>query len=200
MPETLLEKGIPTRTLNELAKKEKLGRPPINEFHYWWTRKPLITSRAVLLSALSDTLSAKELEALTGLDGNGRVKPAFYDEPWKGAPDYRLVLARARELYGEQLKVYDPFAGSGMIGFEALRLGLSVELSDYNPVAYLIMKATIEYPKKYGVKLADDVEKEGKRIIEEMRKELGEFYPKHGEGRSRRTSGLGPSSARHVGR
>jgi len=182
MPETLLEKGIPTKTLNELAKKEKLGtgKPPISEFHYWWTRKPLITSRAVLLSALSDTLSAKELGALIGLDGNGRVKPAFYDEPWKRAPAYRLVLARARELYGEQLKVYDPFAGSGMIGFEALRLGLSVELSDYNPVAYLIMKATIEYPKKYGVKLADDVEKEGKRIIEEMRKELGEFYPKHG--------------------
>ncbi|MFP3131009.1 MAG: DNA methylase [Nitrososphaeria archaeon] len=90
------------------------------------------------------------------------------------------MLARARELYGEELKVYDPFAGSGMIGFEALRLGLSAELSDYNPVAYLIMKATIEYPKKYGMKLADDVEKEGKRIIEEIRKELGEFYPKHG--------------------
>ncbi|MFP3131623.1 MAG: DUF1156 domain-containing protein, partial [Nitrososphaeria archaeon] len=183
MPETLLEKGIPTKELNELAKKEKLGRPPINEFHYWWTRKPLITSRAVLLSALSDTLSVKELEALIGLDANKMRKPAFYEEPWKLAnlaPAYRRVLARARELYGEELKVYDPFAGSGMIGFEALRLGLSAELSDYNPVAYLIMKATIEYPKKYGMKLADDVEKEGKRIIEEMKKELGEFYPKHG--------------------
>jgi adenine-specific DNA methylase len=112
MPETLLEKGIPTKELNELAKKEKLGRPPINEFHYWWTRKPLITSRVVLLSALSDTLSVKELEALIGLDGNKMKKPVFYYEPWKLVPAYRRVLDRARELYGEELKVYDPFAGS----------------------------------------------------------------------------------------
>ncbi|MGC9146031.1 MAG: DUF1156 domain-containing protein, partial [Nitrososphaeria archaeon] len=51
----LLERGIPTDRLDEVARKEKLGRPPISEMHYWWTRKPLIVSRAVILAAvLSD--------------------------------------------------------------------------------------------------------------------------------------------------
>ncbi len=37
-----------------------------------------------------------------------------------------------------------------MIPFEALRIGLDVEAIDYNPIAFLIMKGTLEYPKKYG--------------------------------------------------
>ncbi|MDP7982665.1 MAG: DUF1156 domain-containing protein, partial [Conexivisphaerales archaeon] len=179
---TLLEKGIRTKLLNDAAKKEKLGRPPISEFHYWWTRKPLITSRAVLLAALSDELKVDELEGLAGLNGEEGIP--FKRKPWKEGYAiytrlYERIMRRARELYGEDLTVYDPFAGSGMIGFEALRLGLNVELADYNPVAYLIMKATIEYPKKFGRRLADDVEREGNRIIEELRSELGEFYPGH---------------------
>ncbi|MGC8970021.1 MAG: DUF1156 domain-containing protein [Conexivisphaera sp.] len=179
---TLLEKGIKTKLLNDAAKKEKLGRPPISEFHYWWTRKPLITSRAVLLAALSDELKVDELEGLAGLNGEEGIP--FKRKPWKEGYAiytrlYERIMRRARELYGEDLTVYDPFAGSGMIGFEALRLGLNVELADYNPVAYLIMKATIEYPKKFGRRLADDVEREGNRIIEELRSELGEFYPGH---------------------
>jgi adenine-specific DNA methylase len=32
--------------VSEEAKKEKSGRPPISEMIYWWTRKPLIVSRA----------------------------------------------------------------------------------------------------------------------------------------------------------
>jgi adenine-specific DNA methylase len=46
--------------------------------------------------------------------------------------------------------VLDPFAGGGAIPLEALRLGCEVYASDYNPVATLILKCTLEYPQKYG--------------------------------------------------
>jgi len=174
----LLEQGIPTHEINDIAKKEKNGRPPISEIHYWPTRKPLIVSRAVLLASISDRLQIEDFMKL--ISNNGNV-PAFKSEPWRSGlykKIYEDAMKRGEEIYGD-LTIYDPFAGSGMIGFEALRLGFNVELSDYNPVAYAIMKATLEYPKKYGKKLAEDVKKEGERIIEEVRRELAELYPHH---------------------
>ncbi|MFP3257116.1 MAG: DUF1156 domain-containing protein [Candidatus Nanopusillus acidilobi] len=199
MAQTFLEKGIKTKRLNEEARREKLGHTPITLIHFWPTRKPLIVSRAVILGALAteNVISREQFEKLIfGDDKNGEA--SFKFTPWKennsensskdakkqtyfSKPDnyeaYERVLENAKKIYGD-LTLYDPFAGSGMIGFEALRLGLNVELSDINPIAYLIMKASIEYPKKYGKKLVDDVEREGKRIIEELKKDYEKYYPR----------------------
>ena len=75
--------------------------------------------------------------------------------------------------------ILDPFAGGGSIPFEAVRCGCDTLLNDYNPVAFLIQKATIEYPMKYGDKLLDDVEKGLKWVFDNTKKELVELYPKH---------------------
>jgi adenine-specific DNA methylase len=40
-----------------------------------------------------------------------------------------------------------------------MRVGVDAISNDYNPVAYLIQKATLEYPRKYGEKLYKDVKK-----------------------------------------
>ena len=47
-------------------------------------------------------------------------------------------------------RVFDPFPGDGAIALEALRLGCETYANDYNPVAVLILKATLESPQKYG--------------------------------------------------
>ena len=47
-------------------------------------------------------------------------------------------------------RVLDPFAGGGSYPLEALRLGCETYANDYNPVAVLILKATLEYPQKFG--------------------------------------------------
>ncbi|MBI2193010.1 MAG: DUF1156 domain-containing protein [Planctomycetes bacterium] len=47
-------------------------------------------------------------------------------------------------------KVLDPFAGGGSIPLEATRLGCQAIANDYNPVAYLILRATCEFPQKFG--------------------------------------------------
>jgi len=83
----------------------------------------------------------------------------------------REVLRIARELVtvahgGKAPTVLDPFAGGGAIPLEAGRLGCQAIANDYNPVAYLILRATCEFPQRYG--------KPGKRkaLIEEFGKKV----------------------------
>jgi putative DNA methylase len=49
-----------------------------------------------------------------------------------------------------QLSVLDPFAGGGSIPFEALRYGFTTIANDLNPVAAVILKATLDYPARFG--------------------------------------------------
>ena len=84
-------------------------------------------------------------------------------------------------------KVLDSFAGGGSIPLEALRLGCEAHAMEYNPVAYLILKATIEYPQKYGRKLAEDVKRWGEWVLKHVREELEKFYPPYEEGHFKET-------------
>src|SRR5690606_8278756 len=49
---------------------------------------------------------------------------------------------------GRAPRVLDPFAGGGAIPLEAMRLGCEVTAIDINPVAWFILKCTLEYPQK----------------------------------------------------
>ena len=54
-----------------------------------------------------------------------------------------------RKAYGGRApKVLDPFAGGGAIPLEAMRLGCEATAIDINPVAWFILKCTLEYPQK----------------------------------------------------
>jgi len=168
--------------ISEEARKEKLAVPPINKLLYWWTRKPLVVGRAL---ALLSTIPAPkdggitaekigevvaEVKRLIGLNSNGRA--------YKSHPDsegYRKLL----DFDSSSVLVMDPFAGQGNLMFEVAGLGLKAVAMDYNPVAYVLMKAILEYPKKYP-NLAEDVEKYGKELIERTKKELGRFYKREG--------------------
>ena len=72
----------------------------------------------------------------------------------------------------------DPMAGGGSIPYEAVRLGLPVVAGDLNPVAFLLLKATVEYPFLFREKLIPLIERFCKDIHEEARKELEEYFPK----------------------
>ena len=124
----------------------------------------------------------------------------------------RVVLSIARELVkvaygGEVPTVLDPFAGGGAISLEAGRLGCQAIANDYNPVAYLILRATCEFPQKYGKPgkrkvtriefgkkvereenvpnvLVHDFEKWARRILERARERVGHLYPPGKDGRS----------------
>jgi putative DNA methylase len=58
-----------------------------------------------------------------------------------------------KEIAGKNLgdaAVLEPMVGGGSIPFEAARLGFRSIAVEYNPVAYWILKATVEFPVKYA--------------------------------------------------
>lgn len=178
MNKTLIEEGSAELLelfdkISEEAKKEKLAIPPINRLVYWWTRKPLIVGRAVALAA-----TLQNIEDMRGFLKLNHDKRAHTFDP--GKEMYALKLGRDPST----IKVLDPFAGAGNLIYEAKRLGLQCFSMDYNPVAFLIQRAVLEYPARYGEKLADDVERYGTEVIERTRKEVGSLYDREEDGRS----------------
>lgn len=71
----------------------------------------------------------------------------------------------------------DPMAGGGSIPFEALRYGLTVHANELNPVASVILKATLDYPVRFGPSLAEDIRKYGQIWCRRVRERLEPFYP-----------------------
>ena len=126
-------------------------------------------------------------------------------------PRGREILQVAQELIkiahdGKLPTVLDPFAGGGAIPLEAGRLGCEPIANEYNPVAYLILRATCEFPQKYGKPgkrkvlldefgktiekeidipnvLLYDVEKWANWILERAREKIGNLYPEGQDGK-----------------
>lgn len=71
----------------------------------------------------------------------------------------------------------DPMSGGGSIPFEALRFGLTVHSNELNPVASVILKATLDYPARFGSSLAEDIRKYGKIWCEKVRERLEAYFP-----------------------
>ncbi len=73
--------------------------------------------------------------------------------------------------------ILDPTAGGGSIPFEALRLGHKVIANDLNPVACVILNATLKYPAQFGPDLLKDIEYWGNRLIKHVSKEMDHVTP-----------------------
>ena len=77
-----------------------------------------------------------------------------------------------------ELSVLDPFSGGGSIPFEALRYGFKTYANELNPVASIILKATLDYPARFGVEFADQIKKWGLLWAERINERLKPFFPK----------------------
>lgn len=73
--------------------------------------------------------------------------------------------------------VLDPTSGGGSIPFEALRLGHKVIANELNPVASVILKATLDYPVRFGESLLDDIEEWGEKLREKVEARMAPFTP-----------------------
>jgi adenine-specific DNA methylase len=173
----LIERYLPVEEISEEAKLEKLGnaKPPMSSIHYWWTRKPLVASRAVVLASLLP--SDFDITSFKRLIGLGRSERAHNYNLTSN--EIEILKQKYIDVWGKIPTILDPFGGGGAIAFEALRVGVNTLSNDYNPVAYLIQKATLEYPKKYGLKLYKEVEKGLTFIFNETQKEMDKYYPQH---------------------
>ncbi|MEM4523119.1 MAG: DUF1156 domain-containing protein [Nitrososphaeria archaeon] len=189
----LIDITFPIKEVSSESVREKnIRHGHISTLHIWWARRPLAASRATSYAAL---IPAPENEK----EIQEKCKFIVELSKWENSLN-REIIEKAREEIlkangGKPPKVLDPFAGGGSIPLECLRLGCEVYAGDYNPVAVLILKCTLEYPQKYGkpkeakdwveVKnnpLLEDVKKWGEWVLNEAKKEIGKYYPNDPDG------------------
>ena len=213
------------KVFKDSEQQKKVRREHISTLHVWPARRPLAACRAVTIATLlPDPADAPErMKAeYTRLAGSPLPEKQrnylcndliasltrWGDENGHGDWDRKDREGRwlnklriARELIlmahdGDPPKVMDMFAGGGAIPLETMRLGCETIASDYNPVAWFILKCTLEYPQRFAGKtaklphlnlaerpdltngdIADHVRLWGQWIWENARKELVRYYP-----------------------
>lgn len=192
-------------------KKFPVPRGLPSTMHHWWARRPLGSSRAMLMGLLlpdpcdpqcptefkeSARQILKEMqgrpkwwsEDMETDIGLRRVLLAFISDfaSWENSsvPAY-LDASRdlVKAVYGDESPLLvDPFSGGGAIPLEALRVGCDAFASDLNPVACLILASLLEEIPRYGDELVNELELQGKELRKEVSKELAEFYSKDQDG------------------
>ncbi len=167
----LIEVAFPLKQASLDSVHEKNVRHGhISTLHIWPARRPLAACRAALIATLlpdpgNDQDRKQLLERLAGQlvtrntskRVNGRDIPVLKEETEGGILHWGRENGPALDFFREEIKkayggrpprVLDPFAGGGAIPLEAMRLGCEVTAGDINPVAWFILKCTLEYPQR----------------------------------------------------
>lgn len=197
----LIEEWLPIAALGEESIRERRSMtalPPTYYLHVWWARRPLVASRAaVLASLLPADVNRDRFLHILGIHGDPvttrrridlakrtgehlGLDPYGYPRAFKFCPD-----GEEKEWLEEQLSnfdlanplVLDPTAGGGSIGFEIERLGLSGSSNDLNPVAALILRATIEAPIKFGHNVLTEFNRIAAEFIKRAEPRLKDIFP-----------------------
>lgn len=124
---------------------------------------------------------AELVETRRLMDTGYRIKGGFdCDRAFKNIlhdDDLAKVHDVAAMLWGNDVTVIDPMAGSGFIPLEAARLGSRTLANGYNPVACSVLEATVDYPLRFGVNLAEKACTWAKVWGERIEKRLAPLYP-----------------------
>ena len=199
MPDTrLIERWLPIAEIGVESTRERTPMTPFpapNRLHVWWARRPLVASRAAILASLLPAdadrnrflrvlgIHGDPLKARRAIDGalksGVRVKdPYGYERAFKYSPDRRdadwLRSSIGRALDG--FTVLDPTGGGGSIPFEAARVGLGGLANDLNPVAALIMKATVEWPARFPEEIAGAFDGLAAALRRRLEERLDSFF------------------------
>ncbi len=172
MDKRLIEVDFPLKQTSLDSVHEKMCHSGhIKAIHSWPARRPLAASRAALIATLipdpgNDEERKMMLEKLAGRIvervkkkklPNGHFEEQVTVETEGGilhwgresGADLQWFRDKIRKAYGGRApRVLDPFSGGGAIPLEAMRLGCEVTAVDINPVAWFILKCTLEYPQR----------------------------------------------------
>ena len=206
MPDTrLIERWLPIAMLGEESVRERRSMtalPPIYYLHVWWARRPLVASRAAVLASLlpADADRDRFLHML-GIHGNPaetrrRIDAAKRNKENLGPNPYGYKRAftyppakddkewadRASKGSLNMVAVLDPTAGGGSIPLEAARLGCTAVANDLNPVAGLILSATVDWPARHGTALLDAFGDVAQEFIRRAEPKYEGVFPVESEG------------------
>jgi putative DNA methylase len=205
MTQRLIETWLPIAALGEESVRERRSMtalPPVYYLHVWWARRPLVASRAAILASLlpADADREKFMHVL-GIHGDPVASRRRIDEsrrkgerfegeaytyrraftycPTVGERGWLLEQAAAAGVVSPV--VLDPTAGGGSIPFESLRLGLKTIVNDLNPVAALILRATVEFPSCFGYEVLDEFVTLAREFVTRRDARLAPFFPEEPE-------------------
>ena len=189
--ERLIEQWLPINEISVEAIREGgalAGHPPVNQLHVWWARRPLIASRA--------TVAASMLPVDTDRDGfisnlgttpevvraRNQMDAIKAEGGWSDVsfPNKRAFLHNPDFIANEADPppiILDLTAGGGSIPFEAGRLGFRTIANELNPVACLILRATCEWPQRFGRQLLEDYQKVSRKFLSRVGEKLATTYP-----------------------
>ena len=206
MPDTrLIERWLPIAEIGEESTRERRSMtalPPTYYLHVWWARRPLVASRAAVLASLlpADADREKFLHLL-GIHGDPiktrrRLDAAKRSKEYLGLNPYGYKRAFAYSPTGddrhwlestagralETLTILDPTAGGGSIPIEVHRMGYTAVANDLNPVAALIINATVEWPRAHGSSLREQFDDVAREFIRRAEPKYERVFPAEPEG------------------
>jgi adenine-specific DNA methylase len=149
--------------------------PTRDAYHEWFLK---------LLGIFGDPAAARRLLLAARDQGVPIPNPYGYPRVFTNNPtpeQIETVQALLRDTWGTvDPGVMDCFAGGGSIPFESLRYGFTTYANELNPVATVILKATLDYPARFGAKLPPLIAKYGKFFAAEVRTRLRPYFTDHG--------------------
>ena len=153
----LIEVALPLEAINREAVRENYiyrGNP--SAIHKWWAQRPFAIARTILFASLVDDPSAHP-DRFPTVAAQDEERSRLFGllerlARWESTQDDALMTEARRCVAADcdpLPAVLDPFAGGATIPLEAQRLGLETHASDLNPVAALINRALLEFPKQF---------------------------------------------------
>lgn len=196
----LIEEWLPIAELGIESGRERTPLTPYpapNRLHTWWARRPLVISRAAVLASilLAGADREKFIHAI-GIHGDPvkmrqRIDRANKEKKKLGPNPYGYKRAFTHIPDGDDrawmnggvgrdlgtVLVVDPTAGGGSIPLESHRLGCATMANDLNPVAALLLHATIDWPSRFGTELIQEFQNVSNRFINSARSKYEGIFP-----------------------
>ena len=148
------------------------------EYHRWFLRMlgiPAGTPGVDPVSTAAAILKARDTGENLGTNPYGYSR-AFSRQV--DTSDSRIFRAVTEACGSVTLPtVMDPMAGGGSIPFESARLGLPTIANELNPVASLVLEATVHHPLTDGQDLIELINRWADRWGDLIEKKLKDFYP-----------------------
>lgn len=157
------------------SEKELLKHFSSEEAYFSWFKR--------LIGILGDPQNARR--AIDYANNRGlrlQGNPFGYPRAFSINPaddDIRLLFNILDSTWGTRdISVLDPMSGGGSIPFEALRFGFTTFSNELNPVASVVLAATLDYPARFGPSLQADIQKYSKLFAERVENKLKVYFPK----------------------
>jgi adenine-specific DNA methylase len=153
--------------------------PKIRSIHPWLARRSRSIARALNLATLLPSDASDKFLTLLGFDAD-KLK-ALVEKGYPPLISYTSPAINSLTNFENEV-IMDPMAGGGSIPLESVILGVKTIACEYNPVAFLLLKATIEFPAKFGKELYLNLRDEAEKLIDYALRKLSPFYEKEAEG------------------